>query len=1217
MAWKENLELGIIIILDPRQRNIHLVYIKKLEIYGFKSFGFKNVVLNLDRGLIAITGPNGSGKSNILDAIMFAIGENSPRLLRVDRFQSLFHDSQNSSNRTVRVSLTFDNQDRGIPIDKDSVVLTREIEGQTGESQYYLNSKKVAKNVVTELLEIVVATPNKLNIVQQGMITRISELNSEERRKIIEDIIGLSYFDEKKSEALKQLEASDRRLEVALARIGEIRKRIDELEIERNEQLRYSHLELELKRFNALKLSDDVSRTKISCQAQEALLQSRTAQASVLSDQVSKLRSEIEKLEANKMIFLQQVDAANKTKSEIDSRISHIIYDYERKKAMAKESEQRCIQIKEKILPLLDTEINGLDQKLSELQLELYKKQNPMSELSERFSNLKHELDNTDSKIESLSKRSMQTFASVTKLEQRFKQLEKIKNNIDGVIVSLEEKVRLKSQQAIHNDNKIAVIKNGIVSNRNQISVVESVLNAKKTEMETTETLITQLEAKKRKVESETSDLRLLLEKAISIDTEYEFQASAARDMMNEDYAIAEITRSGLDSAIRGLVCDLITWEKRYEKSVLAAGVDLMKAIVVDDVRSMLSLLEFAKTKKLPRLKIISLDLLRMMQKADDHNNRKVDENNANIIGTLNHFVYSEFIVLPDFLFANIYLVKNARSAYLLAMQGYRAVSVDGELFEPLGPAVCADFGSKIARFSEALLLGDFVNELRNSAALLKRSIENRDFMQKEVNSRFITSQNFKNRLEMELNKLYVQKSILADNLDSQETILRELIAENHGVRSEINSDSQQLEAHIRRLSVISSTLGRTTKKLDGLDNKSLENALAQANWKRNTILKSVDDSEYELRKVKDSVRSLENEIEIYSNRIDSLKKDREQNLKLELEERGKEANDLFKDITSQESELKKLRDQEQQLIDSSGNSFTILQEYEKKIRTLTENERKILREYHGLEKDIAVLKKDIIDLGSKEKFLISSLNQFGYDYDEGSLVEMFDVEEIIQQLTSEYEALRPRINLRAHDNYIQVIEGYRGMSTRKNQLEEERNSIVLFVEEIDKEKKSVFLEAFKKVDTNLRKMFSEVAGEGSQAWLEIENFEDVFSSGIMLMVQFPGKPARESRALSGGEKTMAGTIFLLALQSLKPSPFYLLDEVDAHLDSQNTDRLSKVLLSRSMDSNQIIMVTLKDSTVSKASLIYGVYPKQGVSQIIKYKHDNQHVLAKASDDPI
>ena len=240
-----------------------MVHIKKLEIYGFKSFGFKNTVVNFEKGLVAVTGPNGSGKSNVLDAILFAIGENSPKALRVDKFQSLFHDSQKSSHRFIRVSLTFDNADRGIPIDSDSATLTREMEGETGDSQYYLNSKKVSKISITELLEIVVGAPNKINVVQQGMITRISELNSEERRRIIEDIVGLSYFDEKKVEALEQLNESDLRLEVALARMGEIRKRIDELEVERNDQLRYQHLESELKRFKAVWLSNNIRNTKI------------------------------------------------------------------------------------------------------------------------------------------------------------------------------------------------------------------------------------------------------------------------------------------------------------------------------------------------------------------------------------------------------------------------------------------------------------------------------------------------------------------------------------------------------------------------------------------------------------------------------------------------------------------------------------------------------------------------------------------------------------------------------------------------------------------------------------------------------------------------------------------------------------------------------------------------------------------------------------------
>ena len=182
-----------------------MVHIKKLEIYGFKSFGFKNKLVNLDRGLVAVTGPNGSGKSNILDAILFAIGENSPKALRVNKLQSLFHDAQNNGHRLIRVSITLDNSDRGIPVDSDAVVIVREMEGQTGESQYILNGKRSSKSVITELLEIVVAVPNKLNVVQQGMITRISEINPEERRHIIEDIVGLSYFDEKKSRSSKTI----------------------------------------------------------------------------------------------------------------------------------------------------------------------------------------------------------------------------------------------------------------------------------------------------------------------------------------------------------------------------------------------------------------------------------------------------------------------------------------------------------------------------------------------------------------------------------------------------------------------------------------------------------------------------------------------------------------------------------------------------------------------------------------------------------------------------------------------------------------------------------------------------------------------------------------------------------------------------------------------------------------------------------------------------
>ena len=175
-------------------------------------------------------------------------------------------------------------------------------------------------------------------------------------------------------------------------------------------------------------------------------------------------------------------------------------------------------------------------------------------------------------------------------------------------------------------------------------------------------------------------------------------------------------------------------------------------------------------------------------------------------------------------------------------------------------------------------------------------------------------------------------------------------------------------------------------------------------------------------------------------------------------------------------------------------------------------------------------------------------------------------------------------------------------MSTRKNELEAERNSIVKFIEEIDKDKRQTFLESYDKVDKDIREIFNKMTS--GNAWLEIQNEDDIFSSGISYLVQFPNKPKRESTSISGGEKTLAAITFLLALQKLKPSPFYLLDEVDAHLDALNTERLSKILEDRASGS-QMIMVSLKDAVVQKATLIYGVFPKNGVSHVVSHKISN------------
>ncbi|MDW0137639.1 MAG: AAA family ATPase, partial [Nitrososphaeraceae archaeon] len=379
-----------------------MVYIKKLEIYGFKSFGFKNTVLHLNNGLVAVTGPNGSGKSNILDAIMFALGENSPKLLRVDKFQSLFHDSENSSHRLVRVNLSFDYSDRGIPIDMDTVSMSREMEGQTGESQYYLNGKKVSKNTILELLEIMVAVPNKLNIVQQGMITRISELNSEERRKVIEDIVGLSYFDDKKNESIKQLEESDRRLEVALARMDEIKKRINELEAERNDQLRYTFIESQLKRFKAIKYSKKIRYLKDEINNRNKLLATNDSNLDVLSKNREELGKEIEKIDLEKSSFMNQVDASNKSKAQIDTKLTDVIYNIEREKAIIKEAKLRLAYIDERFT-FIESEGEKIEIVFENSYKTLYDKKSLSEVKRSHLDELKSELEILNGRIDEIS----------------------------------------------------------------------------------------------------------------------------------------------------------------------------------------------------------------------------------------------------------------------------------------------------------------------------------------------------------------------------------------------------------------------------------------------------------------------------------------------------------------------------------------------------------------------------------------------------------------------------------------------------------------------------------------------------------------------------------------------------------------------------------------------------------------------------------------------
>ncbi|MGD1838805.1 MAG: AAA family ATPase [Nitrososphaeraceae archaeon] len=1186
-----------------------MVHIKKLEIYGFKSFGFKNTVINFDNGLIAVTGPNGSGKSNVLDAIMFSLGENSPKSLRVDRFQSLFHDSQNRSHRLVRVSITFENKDRRIPVNSDNVTLTREMDGTAGDSQYYLNGKKVTKSTITELLQIVIAIPNKLNIVQQGMITRISELNSEERRKVIEDIVGLSYFDEKKENALRQLDESDRRLDVALARMSEIRKRIDELESERNDQLRFEQIDNELKKYNAIKISSDIKNISNTLKEQYVILEGYTTNSFELTSKIKNVRIKLEDLDLKKSKFLREVNEINHEKAKISNDISELVYETEKSRASIKESEQRIKFIENrskdisKIIIDTKTEIHRNETKIKELNKIL-------SKSNDGIKNLKTELEKVDLQIKTFMEKQKILDIAKEKIENRYQKVLLLKNNIEVQLIQYSERLKNNNQKIMEIRNECSELNDSISKLTEEISNYRIDIRKNKQKYNDYDQLSRVITSKIDHLNKQLENSKPILKKSDNISIQYYEKNKVIMESMPEDFTISRIMQNKDKFKLLGIFQELIQWNKNYHRAVLAVAADWMKSIVVNSTKDMVKIAEFVKNEQLPRIKIISLDTIedniinKKIEKVNNanHNQIKYDNYNITIIGNLSDFIYSEFEKLPYFLFSDVIVTRTAMDAYKISQLGYTAVSINGELFESKSQSLTIDYNSKIFNFVENINLKQDIENLRTLIIELKTKLEDKNHALQELvntNNEIISS---KLEYDNKISNITTQISFSGQVLIKLENRLNEIQTSKIRLEEENLLLNKQNQKFNYKNELVMKLINKLQSKIQYITRKSSELKTSELNIKRTILLKQIEEDNQNIQTMTINVNSCNNNLYINKKRLNELD-DEQTNLDDECKNIIILNQKNFKKIENLENKLVTLRNSEQEIIDRSGNSYSVLQTYEKEIKELLGQERHLSKENNSLEKKIVMLEKEISNLNDQSNKLNNDLTWLGY---KTTLHESYDVSEIVTQLSDEQDRLRSKINLKANESYIQVINGYRGMSERKNDLESERNSIVQFIEEINKEKEGMFLDAYKKINVDINNTFSNIVG--GTAGLEIENEQDIFSSGVRLVVQFPNKPKRESTALSGGEKTMAAIIFLLALQSIKPSPFYLMDEVDAHLDAQNTDRLSKILHDRSKK-NQIIMVSLKDSTIAQVDQIYGVYPRNGVSQILKYKYQNKSNL--------
>ncbi len=1170
-----------------------LVYLKKIETRGFKSMGASLVSVPIERGLVAITGPNGSGKSNLLDAILFCLGENSAKTLRVPNLSALIYDANEGETKpsSAKVSLQFDNTDRRIPLDSDTVTITRELKS-SGESVYYLNGKHVQRNTLSDLLEMALITSRGLNIVLQGMITRVSELVPDEKRKLIEQMVGVSQFDEKKEEALKQLQEADNKLAVALAKIEEIRDQVQHLEEQRNDQLRLKQLEEITRWLKAVSISGKLIELRKMRTARSQQIAQLEVRWQELQGKFSEIKVFQEDLEKERDALVRS--AVDFGTAQVEAEIGAVKSELERLTQQREES-SKLVENLIQVIPALTQMRSSQEEKIS---LSLQR----ISELERKIFAAQNLKKTIVLEQEALSKQRQSLDDEIAKEQSRLNRLRKLKETHDERMMkkqtelsSLELAVRSAKERLSALNEKSKFFSENLSGAKASLSELQSILESQQIEAEKLDESRQKVENLSRKLESQLEIALAILEKASTAVIRYDSELSAIQNVAPDEIAMSKLgeiaKREGIEGYY-GTVSEIIDYPPGFRDAISALGKDWLGAVVVQDMKSLTRVVEAAKKEGISKITVIPVEEVRGSENVVWSRRVKKVRPAAHVISC-----DPRFRGIVNFIFGDSFIVSSPKEAYVIARRGFRAATKNGDIFEPELIAFETGYARRFAKIADALDQKESFDKIKSALVSLKALIERRKESLSYLRSK---SENFADDIALhriDMSKTEAKLDSAKQSIVSFVEYSKSFQAKAEETRREIQKLEGMSEKAQRVLRAYSKASERLWKIIGESDLSRFDLKLQDLNQKKANLNSRLDAAIYEINELSTELTKekgrLENDLKPGLERLKEQIHQSEGNLSSKqsfLAESEPKLRDL-------ESKLETLKLKEAELLEKASHFQASLDELENKIKRSKSELESQQRLIYSTQKELDSAKMDVERLSESENILLGELTMNGYS----EPIDPFEgADQLLKELSSEAESLRGNVNNLADQYYREVFDNYKNSSLRHNELEKERNAIVNFIETIDSEKRKVFVEAYDKINRELGTIFKKMTG--GSAWLDLEKPDDIFSGGIFLMTQFPSQLPRDSSSVSGGQKTVSALSFILAIQAVFPSPFYVFDEVDAALDSVYSGKMAEILQERSAFS-QIIIVSLKDTVVSKASTVIGVYMSQGCSKVLRYKN--------------
>jgi chromosome segregation protein len=1156
--------------------------------------GSKLISTPVESGFVAITGPNGSGKSNLLDAILFALGENSAKTLRVPNLSALIYDGSVEEQKpsSAKVCLQFDNSDRRIPIDSDTVTLSRELK-QNGESIYSLNGKHTQRNTLADLLDNALIASRGLNVVLQGMITRIADLVPDEKRKLIEQMVGIAQFDEKKNEALQQLKEADVKLEVAMAKIGEIRDRVQLLEQQRNDMLRVKQLEEQIAWLRAASCSTKLAAVQYTLvQRREAITQ-LTTKLQILQARLLEISKSIENVEQERNELIKSAVDTGAAQVEIElGRILNDLNALKRERQEAVDYLERTRQIipalsqiveeNKRKIALTEQEIASIEGKIREAEKRKSDVLFELSKVNELRSSFEIEFTGAQERIAEVKREKVEADSKLELYRNDYTQLLSDLRSLKDKLTSIQEKIKF------YTDG----------SREAEVSMeeIESLLQTERGELQEIRDSKRKIERLQKKVEAQLGLATLIVERTQSVVTKFDSDLAAMENVAAEEIALARLERLGNEKAISGYLGplgSLVSYDSEYSQAIAAIGREWLNAIIVEDIDSLIKVTQSAKKLRISRLIAIPLSEMKSFQ-----DNKVVASSGKGTIASAARVINcrKKFRGIVNFVFGDAVIVDSASSAFLAARRGFRAVTLQGDVFEPEIFAYETGYSKRYAKLSDLLSKQEGFEGIKEILGSFRVLIEKRKKSLQELEEKAGNYSQDEQERSVGISKTEAKLESSKAYLARYAELAAQLKTKQKQIEQEINSFDLLIQEKQKIVEQQVTVCQEIASRLEAMDLSSFNQKLTDLSKKERDIAIAVEESASEVREL--------------TTELIRKKADLENNLKVSLEhslqqqvqvEEGIQRKTVFlreteSKLTGLTESYTRLKQDEEKSLERQRSFQPMLDALDQKLKELRTVQENCRKEIASTERDQVTANLDITRILESERQLLGELAMYGY----AEPIEAFEgAENLATELNSEYEVLRNNVNLIADRNYREIFENYKYSSVRKNDLEKERNAIVTFIETIDAEKRKVFMDAFERIDKELRLIFNKIT-EGA-AWLEIENPDAIFDSGIFLMTQFPGKLPRDSSSVSGGEKTISALSFILAIQAVFPSPFYVFDEVDAHLDSRYSGRLAEILRERS-DRSQIIIVSLKDNVIAEASSVIGVYMSQGSSKIIRYR---------------